>query len=581
MVIVRNNRTKLGANSFGLNFLAIIFLICGLLIILKLVQLQIINYQKYKEGALKIRSFEKEIEPARGKIFVEGKKERYPVALNMDSYDLYAVPKEVEDPSEAAQKLSLILKISSDEKSEDFANLVNKLSKENDWYEIIKKDLTETEVNEIKKLNLRGVDFEIKQKRFYPEGKNFSHILGFVGYKGDKKIGRYGLEEYYENILSGKEGILKGERTLGDIIIATAKNINKKPKDGADLVLTIDRVIQVKVCETLEEAVKKYEAEGGTIIVVDAKTGALLALCNAPSFDPNKYNEVKNINVFPNEAVNGQHEPGSIFKVITMAAGFEEGKITPETTYEDKGLVKIGGYTIKNAAEKVYGVKNMREVLEKSINTGAIFVGQKVGLEKFRHYVEKFGFGQLTGITLPGEVKADIKNLFDKKEIYLATASFGQGLAVTSLQMVMSFAVIANDGKLMKPYLVKEIISGDFITKIEPREIRQVISPAAAEVLKDMLVSVVENGWSKRAAVKGYLVAGKTGTAQVAYLGKYSSKTTHSFAGFAPANNPRFVAIVKLDNPQLEKFSDRTAAPTFGQIADFLLKYFEIPPTEE
>jgi len=570
-------RQKLGPSFFRFNLLAIIFFIFGFLIILRLAQLQILDAHKYRLSASEIRSFEKKIEAKRGEIYVKEKDKKYLLALNVDSYNLFAVPREIEDPEETGEKIALILEISQDEKND----LIKKLSKKNDWYEILKKDLSQKELTEIKKLALKGINIEIEQKRFYPEEEYFSHLIGFVGFKGDKKQGRYGLEEYYENILSGKEGIIKGERTVGDILIKTAKSLIKEQKDGADIVLTINRTIQIKSCEILKEAIKKYQAEKGSIIVVEPKTGEILALCNWPYFNPNQYNEVKDMNVFLNQAISAQFEPGSIFKAITFAIALEERKITPETTYRDEGLVKIGGYTIKNAGEKVYGQQTMKEVLEKSINTGAVFINQRVGLEIFRRAVEKFGFGSLTGIELPAEIKGDIKNLFENKEIYLATASFGQGIAVTPLQMAMSFAALANKGKLMKPYLVKEVISGDFVTKTQPQEKTQVISPVTAEVLKELLISVVKQGWGKRAQVKGYLVAGKTGTSQVPYLKGYSEKTIHSFAGFAPADNPKFVALVKLDNPKLERFSDRTAAPTFGKLADFLLKYFEIPPTEE
>ncbi|MCX7779071.1 MAG: penicillin-binding protein 2 [Patescibacteria group bacterium] len=579
-MFVKKTRQRSKTSFFRFYFLAIIFFIFGSLIILRLIQLQILDYRYYQNKALEIRTFEKEVQPKRGEIFIEEEGGKRPVAINIDSYNLYAVPKEIDEPIKTAEKIAPLIGISLSNKNDELTNLIKKLSKENDWYEILKKDISQEEVDAINKLSLKGIKIETVTKRFYPEKKYFAHLLGFVGFSGDQQVGRYGLENYYENILSGKEGLLKGEKTQGGVLIATAQTTTIKPKDGADLILTIDRNIQIKTCQILEEAIKKYQAEKGNIIVLEPKSGQILALCNWPSFDPNQYNEVKDSRLFLNEAVSSQYEPGSIFKTITFAAALEEGKITPETTYEDKGLVKIGGYTIKNAGKKVYGFRTMKEVLEKSINTGAIFAAQKLGLEKFRQYVEKFGFGSLTGVDLPTEAKGNIKNLSEKKEIYLATASFGQGLSVTPLQMVTAFAALANHGKLMKPYLVKKIISDGFVTEIKPEERAQVISPTSAEILKEMLISVVKNGWGKRAAVKGYLVAGKTGTAQVAYLKGYSEKTIHSFAGFAPANDPRFVALVKLDNPKLERFSDRTAAPVFGQLADFLLKYFAIPPTE-
>ncbi|MFN3301417.1 MAG: peptidoglycan D,D-transpeptidase FtsI family protein [Patescibacteria group bacterium] len=562
-------------------FLGIIFFILWGMILLRLAKLQIIDWQKYQSLAQEMRTFEKERESERGEIFVREGNEMIPIAINIYSYNLYAKPNEIKDPVGTARLIAESLKIPIQETNNDFQEILKKVSKKNDWYEILKKGLSQEEVDEIKTKKIKGIDFEKKIERFYPEGRYFSHLLGFVGFKGEKKEGRYGLEEYYENILSGKEGLIKGEKGIGGVLIPSGKTIFKEAKNGANLILTINRTIQIKTCEILTKAIEKYQAESGNIIVVDPKTGEIISLCNWPTFDPNRYNEVKEISIFSNRAISSQFEPGSVFKTITFAAALEEGKITPELTYEDKGVLKIGGRTIKNAAGKVYGRRTMREVLEKSINTGAVFVAQKIGLDKFREYVEKFGFGEKTGIDLVGEIKGDIKNLSKKEEIYLATASFGQGIAVTPLQMVMSFAAIANQGKLMKPYLVKEIISDDYYFKNEPKEIRQVISPKTAEILKNLLISVVKNGWGKRAGVKGYLVAGKTGTAEVPQSKGYSSSTIHSFAGFAPADDPKFVAFVKLDNPKLGKFSDRTAAPTFGELADFILKYYKIPPTEE
>ncbi len=575
--------TKPKKNNFSrIIFIGIIFFILWLIIILRLVKLQIIEGKKYKVLAKNLRIFEKEIEPKRGEIFVEEGEEKIPIALNIYTYNLCAIPNQISNPYEVASQLAEVLKIPIDEKNEDFRKILEKISKKNDSYEILKNDLSEKEKEEIEKKSIKGIYFERKLNRFYPDGKYFSHLLGFFGFKGDKKIGRYGLEEYYEDILSGKAGLIRGEKGIGEIIIASREIIFKKPKDGSNIILTIERPIQIKSCQILEEAIEKYKAKSGNVVVVEPKTGAILALCNYPYFDPNEYFKVKDITLFSNSAISFQYEPGSIFKLITFAAGLEEEKITPETTYEDKGFVKIGSYTIKNAGEKIYGQRTMREVLEKSINTGAIFIAQKVGLDTFRHFVKKFGFGEKTGIDLPAEAKGDIKNLSENKEIYLATASFGQGIAVTPLQMTMGLAVIANGGKLMRPYLVKKIVSSEgIIFENKPQEVRQVISPSTAEILKDLMISVVKNGWGKRAAVPGYLVAGKTGTAQIAYFGSYSDETIHSFGGFAPADNPRFVALVKLDNPKLERFSDRTATPTFAKLADFILKYYKIPPTEE
>jgi len=347
--------------------------------------------------------------------------------------------------------------------------------------------------------------------------------------------------------------------------------------------LTLDRTLTFFVWRTLAEAGSKYEAEGGSIIVMEPASGKILAMCNYPDFNPNNYQRVEDLEMFKNVAVTDAYEPGSVFKAITMAMALEENAVDPETTYVDTGQVVIGEHVIKNSDEQAHGTQTMTSVLEKSINTGAIFAARAVGLQKFRNYVKKFGFGSLTKIDLAGEASGNISNLSKGQEIYMATGSFGQGLSVTALQMTNAISAIANQGRLMRPYLVEQMIAeGGEIIDRQPQFIRSVISPSTSAILRAMLVSVVENGYGRKAGVKGYFVAGKTGTAQVpGPEGEYSDKVIHSFVGFAPANKPQFAALVKLDNPQQGNFSDSTAVPTFGQIAQFILKYYQIPPNRE
>jgi len=573
------SRLKEKGHSLRIIIVGIIFFILWIIIVGRLAQLQIIDYRQYKNKAEDLRVFKEEEVAERGEIFVEEKNEKMPVVMNIYHYNLIAVPNNIIDPVEMIKKIAGALDQSTDENNEKFKEILAKISKKNDWYEILYKKLTQSEVEKIKKLLLKGIYFEKEIERFYFEKNDLSHLLGFYGYNGDQRVGRYGVEEFYENVLSGKEGLVEGERSRTGILIPTAENIVKDPQDGSDIVLTIDRVVQNKACEIIGEAVDKYKAESGTILVINPKTGEVISMCSVPSFDPNNYTKVSSSKVYSNTAVSYQYEPGSVFKVITFAAALEDGKITPETVFEDKGVVKIGNYNIRNAANKVYGEITMRTVLEKSVNTGAIFAAQEIGLSRFSYYVRKFGFGKKTEIDLPGETKGDTSNLSEKSDIYLATASFGQGIAVTPIQMVMSFAAVANQGKLMKPYLVKEIVSGENTFVNQPQEVTQVISARTASTLRDLMISAVENGWGKKARVQGYLVAGKTGTAEVPALKGYQDETIHSFIGFAPADDPKFVALVKLDNPNTALFSDQTVTPAFGKLADFILKYYQIPPT--
>ncbi|MCF7819967.1 MAG: penicillin-binding protein 2 [Candidatus Pacebacteria bacterium] len=430
-----------------------------------------------------------------------------------------------------------------------------------------------------------GISYQLKTFRYYPEKEIVAHLVGFASSQDDLPEGRYGLEEFFNAELSGQSGYLQANRGSGRVINVNDRKYSKAV-NGADIFLTIDLSVQFMICDKLKQGIEKYDAESGTVIVVEPKTGAILAMCSLPSFDPNSYAEVEDLKVFNNPATFYQYEPGSIFKTITMAIALDQNKIEPHTYYEDKGQIMIKGWPkpIKNSdffTHGPHGQVDMNTVLAESLNTGAIFAMQKVGKDKFSEYVEKFGFGQKSGIELGSEATGNINNLLENniKEVDAATASFGQGIAVTPLQMIMSYAAIANGGTLMKPYLVKEIKFSDGNSEVvQPRIIRQVISQKSASLTSAMLVNVLESGHAIKAKVPGYYIGGKTGTAQVANSGGYSENNfIHSFVGIAPIDNPAFVVLVKLDHPQAVKFSADSAAPVFSDIADFLLKYYQIP----
>ncbi len=428
-----------------------------------------------------------------------------------------------------------------------------------------------------------GLGFQTVNYRFYPEKNIGANLLGFVSYDGDEQRGEYGLEGFFNDELTGKAGSVRAERGAGGALVIVNDREYVKPVDGSDLVLTINRAIQFTACQKLDEAVSHYGADGGSVIIMDPNTGAILAMCSNPDFDPNDYREVPSMEAYNNETVFGAYEPGSIFKAITMAAALDQGKVTPETTYDDTGVVKIDKYEIKNSDHKGHGVVNMTFVLENSLNTGAIFAMRQIGPQMFGQYVKNFGFGEKTGIELEGESAGNIRNLTEDKyneDLNAATASFGQGLAVTPLQMVTAFGAIANGGVLMRPYLVKDLIRADGTRiSVQPKQIRRVISPRAAALLGGMLVDVVEKGHGKKAGVKGYYVGGKTGTAQVPGKdGRYQvGINIGSFAGFAPVDNPRFVMLVRMDHPRGVVWAESSAAPVFGDLAQFLLNYWQVP----
>ena len=559
----------------------LVFLIGLILVLVRLFQLQVLLHDWYEKQAAGQHDVLSELTPIRGEIFakdnlaVDG---LAPVVINKDSQLFYAVPAEITAPETVADKLALLLDIDKEE-------LLAKVSKVDDPYEPIQEFIDDSLAEEIKALNLPGIHFTPQLQRYYVPLDGMGQALGFLGYDGSLRVGQYGVEGAWQRELGGKLGYLKAEKDVAGSLIALGKRDIVRAEDGADLILTIDINIETQACGALTEAVKRHGADSGSLIIMNPATGAILALCNAPSFDPNNYREASDIGVFSNPVVSAAYEPGSVFKPITMAAGLQYNKLTPDTTYEDEGQVKIGPDILKNSDLEAHGTQTMTAVLENSLNTGAIFAMRQAGADNFKKIVEDFGFGEISGIALPAEARGNIKSIYGGKEIYLATASFGQGITTTPLQLLAAYGAIANQGRLARPYIVDEVIYADGNKKkTETQEVRQVLSPATARTLAGMMVQVVEGTHGRRAAVPGYYVAGKTGTAQVALkdrAGYDPHITIGTFIGFAPVDNARFVMLVKIDNPKDVKFAESTAAPVFGQVAKFLLNYLEVPPERD
>lgn len=406
-------------------------------------------------------------------------------------------------------------------------------------------------------------------KRYYPQKFLAAQVVGFFG---GEDIGQYGVEGYYNDKLTGEIKFQEGERNPWVNFFYSEKN---QPQKGEDVILTIDYNIQFKAEQLLIQAKENLNIEGGEIIVMNPMSGKILAMANFPDFDPNEYATQENFEVFKNNAIQEAFEPGSIFKPITMAAALDQGKITPQTTYVDIGEAKIAGHTIYNYDKRVWDRITMTNVLEKSINTGAIFAKNQIGNKIFLDYVDRFGFFERTGIDLQGEILASNKTLKKGRDINFATASFGQGIEVTPIQMMIAYSAIANGGKIVKPYVIENFDNKNL-------EIENAISSKSASQTTAMLCSVVQNGFSKQARVPGYYIAGKTGTGQIPWtsLGVdkegYSDKTWQSFMGFAPAFDPEFLILVKLDNPAA-KTAEYSAIPVFKELAKYIIDYLEIP----
>jgi cell division protein FtsI/penicillin-binding protein 2 len=462
------------------------------------------------------------------------------------------------------------------------AALIARLSKVDDPYEPVARNVTDEQLDLLKTLETDALDYVIEGARAYPEPGFGGQVLGFLGRKEDgQTVGLYGLEGYFDDFLSGQAGKLYSQTDVSGRFIGVGDRSLKPAIDGGDLLLTIDRTLQVEVCEILARGVDKFQADSGTVVILEPATGKVLAMCGSPDFYPQTYAEVEDASVYNNTAIFSAYEPGSIFKPITMAAALDVGAVTPDSRFTDPGSVTIDEFTIHNAANNVFGNVSMIEVLEESINTGMVWVMRQMGRENLKDYIHAFGFGEQTGIELKNEVAGTVASLEERAEIYPATASFGQGITVTPLQIATAYAALANGGKLMRPYIVEEMRYPDgTVERTEPEEVRQVISPSSATTIGAMLISVVEYGHGKKAGVPGYYIAGKTGTAQIARNGVYSATEFNgSFAGYGPVHDPKFSMIVKIENPkQGVIYAESTAAPVFGEIAAFLLEYYNIAP---
>ncbi|MDP3970878.1 MAG: penicillin-binding protein 2 [bacterium] len=573
-------RVKTSPKYSRLDALRIFFIFLGVIMVGRLFVIQVLHNNYYEALALDTHRLYKKLVPERGEILVQDKYSdsgQSTIATNNDLAEVHAEPIHITDPQATAEALSPLLNITVED-------LLLKLDKPDDTDEILKRRVPEEVVEAIEELQLPGIKFVHEQWRYYPEGESTAHITGYFGYSDDDRVGQYGVEGFFNEELSGDPGFINAEKDAFGRFLTISDSLVDNAKDGTDLVLTIDKNIQFYACDKLKTAVDKYGAKGGTVAIMNPQTGAIIAMCNYPSYDPNHYNEVDAIEVFNNDAISREYEPGSVFKAFTIAAGLDMGVIQANSTYVDKGEVKIDKYTIKNSDSKAHGTQTMTAVLEKSLNTGTIHVATLLGKEAFYQYVVNFGFGEYTDIELAAEHNGNISELAKLKDIYSATASFGQGITVTPLQLLVGYGALANNGTLMKPYIVDRVLKPfDEVDVTEPQAIREVVTPNTARIVSAMLVNVIDSGHATKAEVPGYFMAGKTGTAQVvADDGTYSA-TRHNdtFVGYGPTSDPQFVMLIKFEEPTNVQWSADSAAPLWGEIAQYLVQYYQIPPDRE
>lgn len=547
--------TKLRFLFFG--FLGVFFLI-----ILRLFYIQVLH-PDLQHDYLSTRK----LQPERGKIF---DRNGQPIVMNQILYHLFFEPQLIKDKDKTASSLAEILKVSE-------ASISARIDLTKTWTSVL-GNISKQDKDAILKLSLSGMGFDEQWSRYYPDASIAAHLAGFVGKNDDGiDVGRSGVEGFYDKDLGGLPGLIRSDLDLQGrpIFLGTQERID--PENGRDLYLTIDKSVQMLVKEKLAAGLEKYGAKEGCALVANPNTMELLALSCLPDYDPDTYYRFSN-GVFRNSAISDAYEPGSTFKPLIMAAGIEAGLIKPDTLYNEDGPIKVSEYTIQTWNNSYEGKITLTRVLEKSSNVGMVFVGSKLGNSRLYDAIINYGFGADTHIDLEGEAPGFLKPKQQWYPIDFATATFGQGLAVTPIQMLTAFSSIINGGKLMKPYVVKEL-RGEKIQKVDPIFVRQLISKKTSDSLKKMLLSTIENGETKYLKPKGYQIGGKTGTAQIPIEGHYdATKTIASFIGFSPIKNPQFIGLVIVKEPKSSQWGSETAAPIFFEIAKDLIVYYNIAP---
>jgi cell division protein FtsI/penicillin-binding protein 2 len=494
------------------------------------------------------------------------------IATDVGRAIVYAAPSEIMKVDRTARVLAPVLHLS--------VRYLRDLFTRDAPSVLVASDLPIKTGNQVRDLALPGIMLEIKSKRTYPEKTFASQLLGFTDWQ---EHGQWGVESFYDGLLSGQAGIFPSRKDTAGNTIRSPSSTFVPVRNGATLHLSIDHGVQSIVEDELQKAVKRHRADSGTIIVMNPRTGYILGMANAPSYDPNKPNAVKDAKLFRNSAIQDLYEPGSTFKVVTMAAGLDSGAITPQSSLLDTGVFRVGVDVIHNWNMSGFGQENMTQVLQHSANVGASWVAQQLTTQRFYQYIRRFQINRRTGVDLADEADPLI-TMPDSKSwqlINLYTNSFGQGLAITPMQLIRAIGAVANDGTMMQPQIVQQIDYRGQVRVHPPKSSGRVISAHTAHTLTDMLVHSAINGEAQPALIKGYDIAAKTGTANVAGTdGKYLTGVTNaSIIGYAPAYNPRFIALVIIRHPRDQPWGSTVAGPVLHDLFRDLFSYFHVPPS--
>lgn len=492
----------------------------------------------------------------------------WPLATSVTAESLYAIPIEVQDKPAAAAQLAPIL---GRQENEVLSLLMRRASIV--W---IGRRLPSEQVEKIRLLKIHGIGFATETRRFYPEGPLTGAMMGIVGVDG----GLEGLEKVYDKQLKGQNGAVRIENDAKGRLVPNADVRIDEPIPGATLVLTLDRGLQLVAQKEAERAMLETKAKRAVIAIMDVATGGMLAFAQAPGFDPNlgANSDPQLRRIWP---IADTLAPGSIFKPVTASAALDAGAITMQTGFVDGGSMQVADRTIHNWNNRGFGTGTLVEVMSQSSNVGFATIGLKLGIPNFYKYLRAFGMTDKTGIDIPGEAKGIQPSEKRATQLDLAIMAFGQTLTVTPLQMLNAIAAIGNHGQLMRPHFAKEFRLPDgTVLPVEPEPVRQVVKPAVADQVVQLMEGVVSKGTGKNAQVANYAVGGKTGTAQkfdkgVKQVGKY----TASFVGLAPIPNPKVAVLISVDEPQGVFYGGSIAAPVFGEMMLDVLTYLKVPPT--
>ncbi|MBS2968874.1 stage V sporulation protein D [Metabacillus sp. KIGAM252] len=537
---------------------------------------QFILGDKLTAGAKDLWSRNLPFEPERGEIL---DRNGVKLATNISAPTVYAVPRQVENPAEAAEKLAPVLNMTK-KKAYDFLT-------KNEMIVTLKPEgrkISHEKAGEVRALGIKGVYIGEDSKRYYPNGSYLSHVLGFAGIDNQ---GLLGLEAVYDKDLKGEKGFVKFYSDAKGKRMPNEADDYKSPTDGQTLKLTIDSKVQTIIERELDLAQAQYKADGMIAIAMNPKNGEILGMSSRPDFDPANYQDVKPIVYNRNLPVWSTYEPGSTFKIITLAAALEEQKVDLEQDhFHDPGSIEVSGARLKCWKRGGHGSQSFLEVVQNSCNPGFVALGQRLGKEKLFKYIKDFGFGQKTGIDLQGEGRGILFNLDRVGPVEQATTAFGQGVSVTPIQQVAAVSAAVNGGILYTPYVAKELVdpvTGAVTSKKAPVEKRRVISEETSKKIRYALESVVASGTGKNAFVEGYRVGGKTGTAQKVSNGAYlKNNFIVSFIGFAPADDPELVVYVAVDNPKgTVQFGGTVAAPIVGNIMRDSLPEMGVKPRKD